>query len=147
MHVISRSGGVWRIAAAESGRYVLARHGEDERRSVAADGNEIVRAVCSREQMEELVRRIPYIRTIQAPNDRIRRELYDAAMAKFDGVAWISVIKSVYVRSRERRLAPFEHDYEKRAKTYFYGEVSAVLGFPMECVEDYIKKTIAEDTW
>lgn len=146
-YVIGKSGGVWRVEAADGDRYVLARHEGDERRSVPSDGDEIVRAVCSREQMEELIRRVPYIRTIQAPNDRFRRALYDEAMTKFDGVEWISVIKSVYIRSRDQRLAPFEREYEQRAKAYFYGEASAVLGLPTDRVESYIAETVADDAW
>ena len=134
--VIARSGGVWRICKVCHGAYVLESCEGDGTKSVAVDGDEIVCAVRTREELQEIICRIPYIRTVQAPNDRIRRQLYDMEMEKYDEISWIAVMKSVYIRAHERRLMPMENDYAKRAKKYFYGEVSVVLGIPISRVEE-----------
>ena len=146
-YVIGRSGGVWRIREKTGDTVVLEEHGGQNTKTIPANSNEIVRAVCTGEDMEELIRRVPYIRTIQAPNERIRREYYDMAMEKYDGVDWICVIKTVYIREQEHRLTPMERNYGTRARNYYHGEVSAVLGIPLDRVEAYIEKIVKEDSW
>ena len=50
----------------------------------------------------EIIERIPYILTIQAPNSKMRKELYQMALREYDEIAWVKVIKSSYLRIQER---------------------------------------------
>lgn len=111
------------------------------------DQGQLVRKVSGRAVVEDAVERAGFLRVIQAPNDRVRRQLYDEAMEKYDEIQWIQVIKSVYWRAREGRLMDGEEAYASRAKGYFHAEVSLLLGIPVEQVEEYIAQSIAKEDW
>lgn len=103
---------------------------------------EYKRAISTREDLEELIERMPYIQTIQAPNGKARKELYQLAMDQYDDVEWVKVIKSVYLRMKEERYEPFEPEYAEKAKDYLYKEISLQFDIPFEQVEDYLNETI-----
>jgi CarD family transcriptional regulator len=145
-HVICRSGGVWKVLEASAEKMTLALHeSEEEKKLRFSDDGEIVRNIANKEDILEAISRIPFIRTIQAPNDKIRRELYEEAMSKFNEVEWIKVIKSAYLRGESGRLAQYETEYARKAKNFFHGEISAVIGIPVSEVEDYISSAISID--
>lgn len=103
---------------------------------------EIVRRVSSREALEEVIERIPYTRTIQAPNGRLRRELYQEAMGKYEDLEWVKIIKSVHLRMEDRSYEPFEPDFLEQAQRYLYGELAVVFGIAFDQVEAYLDETI-----
>lgn len=104
---------------------------------------EILRKVLTKEEALELLDRILYIRTIQAPNDKILNEFYMQAMDKYDALEWIKVIKTVYIRKKERRMTDTQIAYDAAAKKYLHEELSVVLGIPYGDVEEYIKQYVA----
>lgn len=146
-YVICRSGGVWRISAADGNAVHLCRRSNGTQRTIEKDSNEIVRKISSKETLQEAIDRIPFIRTIQAPNDKVRKAFYEEAMAKFDELEWISVIKSVYLRRQDQRLMEQEPAYEECAKEYLHGEISILFDIPMDQVEKYIAETVTNDEW
>lgn len=146
-YVICRSGGVWRISAADGNAVHLCRHSNGTQRVIEEDSDEIVRRIASKEVVQETIDRIPFIRTIQAPNDKVRKAFYEEAMAKFDELEWVSVIKSVYLRRQDQRLMEQEPVYEECAKEYLHGEISILFDIPMDQVEKYIAETVANDEW
>ena len=75
-----------------------------------------VREISTGEELEELIERMPYIQTIQAPNGKARKELYQLAMDEYDDVSWVKVIKSVHLRMEANRYDEFEPNYMERAK-------------------------------
>jgi len=93
----------------------------------AIDG--IIREVSTKEELSELIERMPYIQTIQAPNGKVRKELYELSMKKYDDVEWVKVIKSVYLRMEDRRYEDFEPGIWKRQKNFFMGKSQYVLNF------------------
>lgn len=143
--VMVRNSGVCVIEALDAQTMVLrpVRHPQKELRLPVSAASETVRRLMSREEAEELLDRIPYIRTIQAPNDKVRMEFYQEAMEKNAGLEWIQVIKSVYLRKQERRLSAEELSLYETAKEYAYSELAAVLEIPLEQVEDYICQHVA----
>lgn len=145
--VICRSGGVWRVESVEDGVCAMSCHDTGETKTVQTDDGEIIRKVASRETLLEAVGRVGFIRTLQAPNDRLRRELYEDAMSRYDEIEWIRVVKTVYLRRLEKPLAPEETAYGEKARRFLHGEISVVLGLPMEQVEGYIASAVAADTW
>lgn len=121
-------------------RYVITSKGvAAERDAAAAD---IIREISSREDLEELIERMPYIRTIQAPNSRIRKEFYQAAMKQYDDLEWVKVIKSVHLRVEENHYEEFELEYLEKAKRFLYGEIAAAFRIPFEDVEEFLNETI-----
>lgn len=143
--VMVRNSGICVIEALDAQTMVLrpVRHPQKELRLPVSAASDRVRRLMSREEAEELLDRIPYIRTIQAPNDKVRMEFYQEAMEKNAGLEWIQVIKSVYLRKQERRLSAEELSLYERAKEYAYSELAAVLEIPLEQVEDYICQHVA----
>ena len=91
--------------------------------------------------------RTEFIRTIQASSGKIRREFYDNAMAKFDEIEWIRVIKPVYLRQKEKNFMIYELDYMHKAKNYLHGEISVLLQIPMNQVEGHIAFSVSKDAW
>lgn len=102
----------------------------------------IIREVSTKEELSELMERMPYIQTIQAPNGKVRRELYELSMKKYDDVEWVKVIKSVYLRMEDRRYEDFEPGYMEKAKQFLYGEIAVRFEIPYEEVEQFVNDTI-----
>lgn len=101
-----------------------------------------IREISSKEELEDVIERIPYILTIQAPNSKMRKELYQMALKEFDEIAWVKVIKSSYLRVQEHHFEPYEAEYAERAKQFLYGEISIQYSIPYENVEEYLHDTI-----
>lgn len=119
--------------------YVITENGIAENTD-ATEG--IIREVSTKEELSELMERMPYIQTIQAPNGKVRRELYELSMKKFDDVEWVKVIKSVYLRMEDRRYEDFEPGYMEKAKQFLYGEITVCFEIPFEEVEQFVNDTI-----
>lgn len=119
--------------------YVITENGIAENTD-AMEG--IIREVSTKEELSELMERMPYIQTIQAPNGKVRRELYELSMKKFDDVEWVKVIKSVYLRMEDRRYEDFEPGYMEKAKQFLYGEIAVCFEIPFEEVEQFVNDTI-----
>ena len=145
--MICASGGVWRVADAGNEQIVLAAHEDSAVKTLPVENNEIIRMIVSKQVILEVIERVAYVPTIQAPNDKYRRSLYTDAMAKYDEIEWLKVIKSVYLRKQDGRLMPGEDDFSERAKTYLHGEISVLLGIPMDAVEKHIASAVANDNW
>lgn len=106
----------------------------------APDG--YIREISSQTDLEELIERMPYIRTIQAATSKGRKELYQMAMDEYDDVEWVKVIKSAYLRVQENRYEEYELEYAKKAKDFLYQEIAFRLDVPFEKVEEYLHDII-----
>ena len=146
-YVICRSGGVWRIEEQSEGGFLLRRYDNSDMQKADADSEEIVRPISSKSDIEDVIDRVGFIRTIQAPNDRLRLSFLEESMAEFDDVEWVKVIKSVYLRAQERPVSDKEQSLAERAKNYFYSEISITLGIPLSEVEGYISSCVEQDNW
>jgi CarD family transcriptional regulator len=141
-YVICLGGGVWRVDRLSGDKISLVKHGGEETKIVPVGGNEIIRKIASKEAVLDVIDRLPFIRTVQAPNDKIRKEFYDKAMSQYDEVEWASVIKTVYLRQKERRLMDSELSYGQQAKEFLHGEISVLLELSLDKVEEYITRVI-----
>lgn len=121
--------------------YVITRHKGIAKRSETGEA-EIVREISSKEDLEELIERMPFVQTIQAPNIKVRKEFYQMAMNKYEDLEWVKIIKSVYLRMEDRHYEEFEKTYLEEAKKYLYGEISIVFGMAFEEVEQFLNETI-----
>lgn len=119
--------------------YLITENGIAEKTD-AMDG--FIREVSTKEELLELIERMPYIQTIQAPNGKVRKELYELSMKKFDDEEWVKVIKSVFLRMEDRRYEDFEPGYMEKAKQFLYGEIAVCFEIPFEEVEQFVNDTI-----
>ena len=119
--------------------YVITSKGVIKKQD-AIDG--FVREISTKEELEELIERMPYVQTIQAPNSKARKELYQLAMDEYDDVEWVKVIKSVYLRMEDNRYDEFEQGYMEKAKNFLYKEIAIRFDLLFEEVEDFLNNTI-----
>lgn len=120
--------------------YVVTETGIEKKKDTYQDG--IIREISTKEELEELIERMPYIQTIQAPNGKARRELYQLAMSEFDDLEWVRIIKSVYLRMEEKRYEDFEPEYLEKAREFLYGEIAVRFQISIEEVENFLTKKI-----
>lgn len=120
--------------------YVVTETGIEKKKDTYQDG--IIREINTKEELEELIERMPYIQTIQAPNGKARRELYQLAMSEFDDLEWVRIIKSVYLRMEEKRYEDFEPEYLEKARKFLYGEIAVRFQISIEEVENFLTKKI-----
>lgn len=97
----------------------------------------------SKDEAMEIIERMPYIRTIKAPNIKIQNEIYTEALASRDCIEWIKIIKTIYIRREEKRLSEEEIQFESSAKKLLYESLSDALSIPVSKMEDFIKQYIA----
>lgn len=154
-YIILEDDGIWQVSGLETDakngevlHYTLKSPKEpDNTKNIKADSKMLLRKVILKDDLTDILSRIPYIRTIQAPNNKIREELYETAMTAYDELEWIRVIKTAYLRKEEGKQMPFEEKYSRQAKDYFHWEVAVVMDIPFSQVEDYIAAAIADDLW
>lgn len=120
--------------------YVVTETGIEKKKDTYQDG--IIREISTKEELEELIERMPYTQTIQAPNGKTRRELYQLAMSEFDDLEWVRIIKSVYLRMEEKRYEDFEPEYLEKARKFLYGEIAVRFQISIEEVENFLTKKI-----
>ncbi len=72
--------------------------------TINVDSTSIIKRVPSIDNINEVIERIPYIRTLQIENDRFRQEIYQKTIATFDEVDLIKIIKSIYIRKKEKKI-------------------------------------------
>lgn len=111
------------------------------------DQTEIIRKICSRSEIEELLDRIEFIQTLQAPSNRVYDEFYNNAMEKYDEIEWVRVIKTAYIRQKMKHIEKFEIEFCKQAKSFLYSEIAILLKIPFDDVEQYIIDYIRQNEW
>ena len=119
--------------------YVITENGIAEKTDAMTD---IIREISTKEELSELMERMPYIQTIQAPNGKVRKELYEISMKKYDDVEWVKIIKSVYLRMEDRRFEEFEPEYMEKSKQFLYGEIAVRFKIPYDEVDSFVNETV-----
>lgn len=148
-HVVCKGIGICAIEEVlqmpEGTAYAIWALAQDGQRQTVQETS-IVRRGMDREQAEEMIDRIAYIRTIQAQNDKVYAELYELAVDTYDPVEWIKVVKTGYIRQKYGRIAADEARLSALAKAYLHTELADALSIPAESVEAHITQQLA-DAW
>ena len=135
------------IAGADKNQlyYILVPvHSEGSKIFYPVNSNRIVmRAILSREEVEQIVRGVDEIEPMWIENERQREIRYKEAISSCDCKQLISVIKALYERNKERmahgkRITFVDDRYLKEAKKTLFDEFSIALNISQEDVEDYI---------
>ena len=66
--------------------------------SILADSKDIIRKVTTKKELEEIIERIPYIRTLEITSERFRQELYRKTFDSYLEIEWIKLIKTIYLQ-------------------------------------------------
>ena len=108
-----------------------------------------MRAVLTKEEADVLIENIPVIEELWVGNDKLREEKYKETMRSCDCRDWIKIIKTLYMRKKERiaqgkKTTAMDEKYLRMAEENLYSELSFVLGIPKEQMEGYIIKCMAK---
>ena len=115
---------------------------------VPVDSNKLVmRRVFTEEEVETLLKEIPSIETIWISNEKKREEQYREVARKYDCREWVKIIKTIYLRKRNRRMEGkkttyIDEKYMKLAEENLYGEISIPLKISPDRVERFIRDRI-----
>ena len=139
--VVHCEGGIW--FKTNEGRFQCVSDGT----LAELKASDIVRKICSKDKIIEMIDRVGFITVIQAPNEKVRKEFYQQAMDKYDELEWIRVIKTAYLHGQDQRLQPYEEAYAKQAANYFHGEAAYLLNLPFSSIEAYIGEKVTSDDW
>lgn len=106
-----------------------------------------MRRILTKEEAVELIESIPSIDTLWVENEKQREEIYKESMKKNECCEWIKVIKTLYLRKKERmaqgkNVTGTDGKYLTIAEENLYGELAIALGIPKDEVEDYIAKRV-----
>lgn len=107
-----------------------------------------LRRLLNRDEAEELLDRIPFVRTIEESNAKLLRTKYIEAMHTHDPLEWVRVIKTVYLRSNQtssahfRRISDTERSFFENAKRNLHAELALALGLRESDMEQYITEHI-----
>ena len=139
------------ISGADKNRlyYVLVPLGDASGKIYAPTDSEkmTIRKVISKEEASELIQELPEIELLWVPDDRQREARYKEALRTCDYRAWVSIVKTLYVRKRQRveqgkKITALDEKYMKAAEDELYSELSISFGVPKEEMESYIKEKI-----
>lgn len=109
----------------------------------------VIRPVMTREEALELIDEIPEVEKLQVPDERKREVSYKDAMRQCSSRVWVSIIKTLYNRKRERiamgkKITALDEKYLRAAENELYGELSIALDVSQEdaqkCVDKYIER-------
>ena len=133
---------VYQIIKNNQDKYTLTSFTSQD--TIEVTSKQIIKALPTVEQINEVIERIPYIRTLQIENEKYRQEIYQKTISTFDEVDLIKIIKSVYLRRKRNKYHDYEEKYYHLAKNLFHEEVAVSLKMPLDTVEAYINEKVLE---
>ena len=108
-----------------------------------------IRAVISRETVEDLIDLIPSIRAeaYHGPTLQALAHHYQSAVRTHDCRDLLELMMSIYAKrqqaeAQKRRLGMVDERFMKQAEKMLYGEFSVALGIPYEEVQPYIARRL-----
>ncbi|MGN0141383.1 MAG: CarD family transcriptional regulator [Roseburia sp.] len=139
------------ISGADNDRlyYVLTPIGDVNGKIYAPTDNQkvVMRRVISQEEARQLIRELPGIELLWVPDEKQREGKYKEALRACDYHAWVSIVKTLYLRKKERtaqgkKITVLDEKYMRAAENELYSELSVALEIPKEQMEDYIREQL-----
>lgn len=108
-------------------------------------GNTVMRAVMTKEEVMELIREIPQIEELWIKDERSREFAYKTAIKGCDNRELVRIIKTIYNRGRSRmaegkKVTVADNKYFRMAEENLYGE----LAISLDMTRDEVKKFVTE---
>lgn len=139
------------ISGADKDRlyYCLAPVGGNTGKIYAPIDNQkvMMRRIITKEEANQLIEELPEIELLWVPDDRQREAKYKEALNTCDYRAWVSIVKTLYLRKKERvaqgkKITALDERYMRTAENELYSELSLTLGIPKDQMEDYIRERL-----
>ena len=118
---------------------------------VPVDTGVFMRPVITRQEAQDLIRRIPDIEgeVYENRNLRMLNEHYQALLQTHDCEDMLQLIKAVYLKQKGNEAAGkkpglVDERYMKRAEDILYGELAVALDIPKDGVLDYITRVLED---
>lgn len=107
----------------------------------------VMRKILSKDEVNELIKDMDSIDLLIFDNEREYEQKYKEIMRKYDCKDLIKIIKTSYLRKKERlaegkKGTTTDEKYLKMAEDYLYGEFAIALNIPKEDVKDFIEKEV-----
>ena len=104
-----------------------------------------IRLVITKEEAWEIIKDIPSIESIWIENDKEREKIYKEALASREPKRLISIIKTLYLRKKERTDAgkkntAVDERYFKLAENQLHAELAFALGEPKQNITKIIEE-------
>lgn len=116
---------------------------------IPVDTKVFMRPVITREEAEQLIKKIPEIREdiCETHNQKVLEDHYKASLMTHECEDLVQLIKTVYTKKKTlekngKKTGKTDQTYMKRAKQLLYEELSIALDIPVAEVEDYIARSI-----
>lgn len=129
--------------------YVLGQMENDTGKIYVPTDNDKVkmRKVISKKAAADLIQEMPQIEQLWIEDDKRREARYKEAMRTCDYHDWVSIIKTLYFRKKERtaqgkKITALDEKYLKAAENELYSELSLTLGVPKAEMTEYIKEQL-----
>ncbi len=108
-----------------------------------------IRPVITGEEAGLLIKDMPEIETLYVEEEKRREARYKEAVLKNECRAWISLIKTAYLRKMKRlssgkKAINVDDKYLALAEGFLYGELATALNVPKEEVRKYIRDNLKE---
>lgn len=106
-----------------------------------------MRRVITKEEASQLIKELPEIELLWVPDDKQREAKYKEAMNTCDYRAWVSIVKTLYLRKQERiaqgkKITALDERYMRNVENELYSELSLALDIPKDKMEEYIKEQL-----
>ena len=107
----------------------------------------LIRSVMTSEEAEKFIEEIPMVEVLWIGNEKMREESYKAAMLTCEPVEWVKIIKTLYLRGKDRirqgkKITATDERYLKLAEESLYSELAFALDKQKEEMEAYITDRI-----
>lgn len=104
-----------------------------------------IRRVISKEEAWDIIKGIPSIENVWIENEKEREKIYKEALASRDPKRLISIIKTLYLRKKERSDAgkkntAVDERYFKLAENQLHAELAFALGEPKQNIVHIIEE-------
>ena len=104
-----------------------------------------IRLVITKEEAWEIIKGIPSIESVWIENDKEREKIYKEALASREPKRLISIIKTLYLRKKERTDAgkkntAVDERYFKLAENQLHAELAFSLGEPKQNITKIIEE-------
>ena len=104
-----------------------------------------IRLVISKDNALDIIKRIPSIECIWIENEKEREKIYKEALASREPARLISIIKTLYLRKKERTDAgkkntAVDERYFKLAENQLHSELAFALGEPKQNITKIIEE-------
>ena len=111
--------------------------------------NTKMRKVITKEEADDLIKKIPEIAPIEISNEKMLEESYKKCIHSNECIEWIRLIKCIYSRkqlrlSEGKKMTAIDERYMYMAEDALYLELGTALGMKKEQVLEYIKKEIGK---